>query len=70
MNLPNASEWLFLQIIIFSAEILQNIKKDPDHPPPAGYIVIWPAAFIIRTNMACPTICKKFICKAENESHH
>jgi hypothetical protein len=50
--LPIAPDWLFLQIIIYSAEIFQNIKEGFADTVVNSIGIIWPASFIAGTNLA------------------
>jgi len=50
--LPIAPDWLFLQIIIYSAEIFQNIKEGFADTVVIGIGIIRTASFIACTNLA------------------
>jgi hypothetical protein len=70
MNLPITADWLFLQIITYSAENFQNIRKNPAGIDTAGIPAIWPPSFIDCANLGCKTNGRQLIKKITYKSYH
>ena len=61
--------WLFLQLITFSAQIFQNIKTYTTGPHPAGVPVIRAFAFFPGSDMGCKTVIRQPVKKNAHKGY-